>query len=219
MPPQTVEQSVWVRPPPLRTGADPPDTVDIGPDDPVTPAVLFQDATSGHRCEQVVGSVGERALAALAVDGQVEVYYAHWAAGERRLVAVLAGPGDAIGALTGADWRYRGRYDRAVFPRTVDTLGVDAVYHVSGDGVRVYLPVWPGFDTPTDRATGLFVRVETVGELRRLRRTVGFLKALFHDAIGLTWLDSVTARDLLVLALRRYCPPDRLTPPGPPDTR
>lgn len=218
MPPQTVEQSVWVRLPPL-ADLDPPDIITVGPDDPVTRALLCQGATSGHRCEQVVSSVGERALAALAVDEQVEVYHAHWGAGERRLVAVLAEPGDAVGALTGADWRYRGRYDRAVFPRTVDALGVDAVYHVSGDGVRVYLPVWPGFDTPTGRATGLFVRVETVGELRRLRRTVRFLKGLFHDAITLTWLDSVTARDLLVLALRRYCPPGRLSPPGPSDTR
>lgn len=162
-------------------------------------------------------SVGERALAAVESDRHLDVYHSQWAGSHDRLGAVLDTAGDPLEALTGADWVRRGRLTPAAFPRQIDRLETSAVYLVSTRGVRVYLPVWLGFSPPTgDRAGGVFVRVHTLRECCRLWHTVQFLKSLFHEAIGLAWLDSATARNLLALALRLYCTSGRLHTPGTP---
>lgn len=162
-------------------------------------------------------SVGERALAAVGGDRQLDIYHSQWAGSHDRLGAVLGAAGDPLEALAGADWVYRGRCAPAAFPRQIDRLETSAVYLVSTRGVRVSLPVWLGFSPPDGgRASGVFVRVHTLRECCHLRHTVQFLKSLFHEAIGLAWLDSATARDLLALALRLYCTPERLHTPGTP---
>lgn len=163
----------------------------------------------------MVGRVGERALAVVPRDNYVEVYYSQWAGGADRLWRVFGAPGDPVDTLAGADWEYRGRWPPGAVSRRVDALDIAVVYQVSACDVTVSLPVWPGFTWPDRRVTGgVLVRVDTRGECRRLRTTLRFLKSVFHEAVGLDWLDPDTARDLLALALRTYCSPDRIHTPG-----
>lgn len=165
--------------------------------------------------------VGERALAAVRNRSAVDIYESQWAGTEQQLSWVLGAPVDEqFDALLGANWRYRGRYTTSL-SRTVDYLDIEAVYLLSAHGVSVYLPVWLGFSPPDARASdGVLVPVETIGEYRRVRRTVQFLKELFHDAIVVGVLDSRRARDLLTLAVYTRClPGQNLTSETWPNTR
>ncbi len=179
------------------------------------------------QASEEVGVVAERALAAVCLEGggQVEVYRSRWAGGDSRLRRVLHGPGDPLDALCDVGWQYRGRQDRTAFPGGVDALGVDAVYLLPGQGVRVYLPVWLGVprtveqtgESWAERATdGLLLRVGAFGECRRLRGVVRFLKSLFCGAVRRAWIDRKTARNLLALALRSEHTPGRVHTPGAP---
>jgi hypothetical protein len=183
-----------------------------------TGSVAVPTATdSARECSRAVGRVGERALAVVQDDRQVDVYYSQWAGRTRRLARVLDGPGDSLEALAGADWEFRGRLPRGTVSRRVDALAIEAVYHLSVRGVRVYLPVWLGFSWPGERVSGgVLVRVETPGECRGLRATLRFLRGVLHEALGLDWFDQETARDLLALALRSHCSSDRIHTPGTP---
>lgn len=155
--------------------------------------------------------VGERALATLESGGTVEIYYSQWGGCDPCLSRVLGGPGDPTKTLSVADWQYRGQSTPAELPRRVDTIDIDAVYHISARGVQVYRPVWPGFSRPgSATATGALVRVDTFGEFRRLRAAVQFLKGVLYGAIAREWLDRATAGDLLALAVRSYCGSDRV---------
>jgi hypothetical protein len=164
---------------------------------------------------RTVSRVGERALAVVRSDHRVDVYHSQWAGSVNRLTRVLETPVDPVAALAGADWQYRGRWPPGTLSRRVDALDIAVVYHVSASGVTVYLPVWLGFTWPGERVTrGVLVRVDTYEQCRCLRATLRFLKSVFHEAIGLDLLDSDTARDLLALALRTRCSPDRIHTPG-----
>jgi len=173
-------------------------------------------ASAGER-PRTVGHVGDRALAVVQSGCQVDVYRSQWAGEADRLARVLDAQVDPIRALAAGDWAFCGRWQAEAVSRRVDALDIEAVYHVSVRGVTVYLPVWLGFTWPDERPTsGVLVRVDTRGECRRLRATVRFLKSVFHNALGLGWLAPATARDLLSLTLRGYCPPGRIHTPGTP---
>lgn len=161
--------------------------------------------------------MGERALAGVQCGDDVEVYRAQWAGREELLAAVFDSRVETLDALAGAGWEYRGRCDPVAFPRTVDALAVSVVYLVSTGGVRVYLPVWPGFSRPTGAvADGVLVRVGTLRGCRRLRRLVRCLKGVYHDAVARGGLDTRTARELLADTLRSDCAPGRVHTPGTP---
>lgn len=161
--------------------------------------------------------MGERALAAVRWAGHLEIYYSQWAGGNDRLASVLDARVESLEVLAADTWQYRGRCAPATFSGQIDPLDIEAVYLVSTRGVTVYLPVWLGFTWPPEETlTGLFVRVEQFAEYRRLRTVVMFLKSVFHEAVGLTWLDCATAGDLLALALWTYCDPERIHTPGTP---
>ena len=163
----------------------------------------------------MVSPVGERALAAVRCADRVDVYHAQWAGSNDLLARVFDSRVEAVDVLAGVDWTHRGRYDPAAFP-PVDALGVEAVYLLSAGGVRVYLPVWPGFSWPGDGVAGLLVRVGTLRACRRLRWLVRFLKGLYHEAIARGHIDARTARRLLVLGLRSDCAPGQVHPPDTP---
>ena len=174
-----------------------------------TPTVRALERTRG------VSRVGERALAVIQGDNRVDVYHSQWAGSVDRLARVLEAPVDPVTVLAAADWQYRGRWPPGERSPRVDALDIAVVYHISASGVRVYLPVWPGFTWPAERVTrGLLVRVDTYEGCRCLRATLRFLKSVFHEAIRLDVLDSDAARDLLVLALRTCCSPDRIHTSG-----
>ena len=181
---------------------------------------LFVGARAqSRRCgdsQTAVSTVGERALAAIRDGRHVDVYGSRWAGSGHRLARILGTTGDRrFDALLGADWRYRGRWAAAAFPRSVDYLDIEAVYVLSARRVTVYLPVWFGFSPPAGRATdGVLVRVDTPGAERRLRRTVQFLKGVLHEVIRHGVLGPERARDVLALAVYTHCTPAHIHTPG-----
>ena len=166
--------------------------------------------------------MGERALAVVRGDDADHLYYSQWAG--RHATRILSAPHrDRIAILLDADWQYRDSLAPTAVSHHVDTLTIEAVYLVSADRVTVFQPVWLGVASPDDaeidRLTdGLLVHTATPAEFRRLRTTTQFFKGLLSEALRLDILDTEQARDVLALAVRAVCTPERIHTPGTPLT-
>jgi len=148
--------------------------------------------------------VGERALAACPVadrtDSAFDWYTAQWAASDVAVRGVFRKSTDALSVY---DWQYQGRDEWSTVLDTLDYLQFEALYSISGAGVRVYLPLWLGFG-PDDRAstsTGALLETHSVAEFRLLRERSQRLKAVLGRAVEAETIGPEAARNALLSVL------------------
>lgn len=155
-------------------------------------------------------SVGERALAVVETNG-FHLYRSQWAGSDAAVGRVCAATGDSQFDVLDGDWEYQRSVRPEQLSAQIDFLTTEAVYHINSTGIRVYQPIWLGFDSgggteserePNSEAVdGLLVPIRTIAERIAVRAAVQWLKGGLYRAIWGGAIDRETARLILRCAL------------------
>lgn len=131
--------------------------------------------------------MGERVLVACHDEaGHYDLFRTQWAESER-LVALAARGACPRDVSATERWRPCGRNRWPDIVDELDYLQFDLCLRCYPDGVSSYLPVWSGIPTTecdeTDASCGVLLRVESQGDLTRLRARVRRQKERLGEAI------------------------------------
>ena len=151
----------------------------------------------------MVSGVGERALAACETRGGYVCYRSQWGASDGGLRAAFAPWPDRGHLLEQFDWQFAGRNPwRAVVEHT-DYLRFEAVYRVAGPGLKVYFPLWLGFETGPRRelSRGVLVRTHSLSDYERLGARLREMKSTLDAEIEAETISRDTAGRLLCVTV------------------